>query len=272
MSTQPSPGWYADPSGEFDERYWSGDTWSDQTRQKPAPEISQAPTDSHVPTTNTTVDQIAKQVAKAGGEVASGGGTLFTEPILVVNQKTKLIEINNEYAIYDQHGNQIGAVRQVGQSTLKKIVRVVSSLDQFFTHVLEVVDANGNLQMTLTRPAKLLKSRIEITDPNGGPIGTIRQLNAIGKIRFSMEARGTLVGYLNAKNWRAWNFSITDSQGNEVATISKSWEGLARTLFTTADRYVVKIDDSLEDPLRTLVVASAVSIDTALKQDSRGFN
>jgi hypothetical protein len=38
-------------------------------------------------------------------------------------------------------------------------------------------------------------------------------------------------------------------------------------MFTTADNYVIHIHRPLEDPLRALVVASAVSVDTALKQD-----
>jgi hypothetical protein len=42
--------------------------------------------------------------------------------------------------------------------------------------------------------------------------------------------------------------------------------------FTTADNYVVQIHERLADPLRSLVVAAAVSIDTALKQDQRGLN
>ena len=63
----------------------------------------------------------------------------------MVNQKAKLIEVNNEYAIYDQHGTQIGAVRQVGQSSAKKVLRVLSSVDQFLTHKLQVVDMQGNV-------------------------------------------------------------------------------------------------------------------------------
>ena len=55
---------------------------------------------------------------------AAGGGSLFTEPVLVVNQKAKLIEINQEFAVYDQQGTQIGAVRQVGQSAAKKVLRL----------------------------------------------------------------------------------------------------------------------------------------------------
>ena len=59
---------------------------------------------------------------------------LFTEPVLVVNQKAKLIEINNEYAVFDEDGTQIGAVRQVGQSKARKVLRVLTSVDQFLTH------------------------------------------------------------------------------------------------------------------------------------------
>ena len=179
-----------------------------------------------------------------------GGGTIFTEPILVVNQKAKLIEVNNEYAIYDQHGRQIGAVRQVGQSTLKKAIRVLGSYDQFMTHKLQVVDVHGNVLMALTRPAKVLKSRVIVQDGMGNEVGVIAQQNAIGKIRFSLEAGGQQWGSINAENWRAWNFNIQDHTGAEVARITKTWEGLAKTMFTTADNYVVHIHRPLQDPLR----------------------
>ena len=43
-------------------------------------------------------------------------------------------------------------------------------------------------------------------------------------------------------------------------------------MFTTADNYVVQIHEQLPQPLHSLVVASALGIDTALKQDSRGLS
>jgi uncharacterized protein YxjI len=94
----------------------------------------------------------------------------------------------------------------------------------------------------------------------------------IGKIRFSLQVDGRTIGSINAENWRAWNFSIQDEGGTEVARITKTWEGLAKTMFTSADNYVVQIHKPLEDPLRLLVVAASLAVDTALKQDSRGFN
>ncbi|MFD3421981.1 phospholipid scramblase-related protein [Streptomyces decoyicus] len=200
-----------------------------------------------------------------------GGGTLFTEPVLVVNQKAKLIEVTNEYGVFDQHGNTIGAVVQVGQSTAKKVLRVVSSLDQYMTHKLEIRDAHGQPQLILTRPAKIIKSKVIVQRPDGSPVGEIVQQNAIGKINFAMMVNGQQIGAIKAENWRAWNFAIVDHAETEVARITKTWEGLAKTMFTTADNYVLQIHHQLPDPLLSLVVATALTVDTALKQDARGF-
>jgi uncharacterized protein YxjI len=229
---------------------------------------------SHVPTVARAPEKVQRDVQRAGtAGVASftGGGTLFTEPVLVVNQKAKLLEINNEYAIYDQNARQIGSVREVGQSNLKKAARFLTSLDQYMTHKLQIVDMQGNPLLALTRPAKFVKSRIIVEDAAGREIGQIVQQNAFGKIRFGLESGGNSFGMIQGENWRAWNFAIKDHTDVEVARITKTWEGLAKTMFTTADNYVVQIHRPLEEPMRSLVIAAAVSVDTALKQDSRGF-
>ncbi|MSO79831.1 MAG: scramblase [Acidimicrobiia bacterium] len=197
---------------------------------------------------------------------------LFTEKILVVNQKAKLLELVNEYKVLDQEGNQIGAVAQVGQSTAKKIARFVSSLDQFMTHTYEIRDADEKAVLVLTRPRKFVKSSFMLTRPDGSEVGQVKQANVFGKIRFSLEAGGQAVGSINAENWRAWNFNIQDATGKEVARITKKWVGLAKAAFTTADNYVIEINEEMEDPLLSLVVAAALCVDTALKQDARGLS
>jgi uncharacterized protein YxjI len=191
----------------------------------------------------------------------------------VIQQKTKLIELTNEFAIRDEEGNQIGMVREEGQSGLKKAARFLTSFDQFLTHRYGVYDALGQRVLEMTRPAKLVKSKVEVSDGAGQPVGRIVQQNVFGKIRFGLEdAAGQELGSINAENWRAWNFSIRDAAGTEVARITKTWEGLLRTAFTTADFYVLDVSAPLTGPLQLLVMASAVGVDTALKQDERGLN
>jgi uncharacterized protein YxjI len=186
---------------------------------------------------------------------------------MFVRQKGKLIELNNEYAILDENGNQVGAVIQEGQTKLKKAMRFVSNVDQFLTHQFGVWDANGYRLLTLVRPGKIMKSKIQVADGTGRPFGTIVQQNVFGKIRFGLEGNGASLGEIRAENWRAWNFSIVDHTETERARITKKWTGLGRAVFTTADHYMVEIDPSITGDFRMLVLAAALGIDTALKQD-----
>ncbi|MDQ1709845.1 MAG: hypothetical protein QOG49_1230, partial [Frankiaceae bacterium] len=265
----PPAGWHPDPSGQFEQRYWDGSQWTEHVAHQGQQGVSALGPPPQVQT--SSADQVQRQVQRQAGltPAAGGGGHLMDEPILVVNQKAKLIELVQEFAVYDQVGNRLGSVVEVGQSALKKLVRFGTNFDQFMTHKFEVRDAQGQLVMTLVRPAKLMKSKVVVGTPAGQEIGVIRQENVLGKIRFAFEAGGQRIGGIQAENWRAWNFSIVDGNGQEVARITKTWEGIMKAAFTTADNYVIQIHHRLPEPLRSLVVASALTVDTALKQDSR---
>jgi uncharacterized protein YxjI len=268
------PNWYPDPMGRHEYRWFDGAQWTDQVSSHGKQSTDAVAAPANVPIRDVSPEKIAKDLAAAGvtaGQV-QGGGHLMNEPILVVNQKAKLIELNNEYAISDQNGQQIGAVRQVGQSTAKKALRLMGSYDQFFTHKLQVLDHSHQVVLQLTRPAKFVKSKVIVQDAAGTEIGQIIQENAIGKIRFALVSNDQRYGMINGENWRAWNWNIQDFNGTEIARITKTFSGFTRAVFTQADNYVVQIHAPLEDPLRSLVVAAAVSVDTALKQDARGFN
>lgn len=311
MTQTVPPGWYPDPSGQQGSRWWDGTQWTDHTQAGSPPGQGQGQSQSQgqiypqgygqehgqgqgypqgqgggsgavswgTPQggasvlTNRTPEQVQRQVREQAGLAPGGpgGGGLFSEPVLVVNQKTKIIEVTNEYAVFDQQGRQIGSVVEVGQNALKKAVRVLSSWDQFFTHRLEVRDAAGVPQLMLVRPAKVFKSKVIVSTPDGTELGVIVQQNVFGKIRFDLQSGGATIGSIRAENWRAWNFSIVDHTETEVARVTKTWEGLMRNVFTSADNYVVQLHRPLPQPLLSMVVASALTIDTALKQDSRGL-
>ncbi|MFD4761766.1 phospholipid scramblase-related protein [Streptomyces sp. NPDC058439] len=285
-----SAGWYPDPHGAPQLlRYWDGSQWTEHTNpaagQQPqaaaqaspaqAQAPAQVPPQQAAPHHQQAAHQQAAVPSQQGGVPGQGGapgaGSLFTQQVLVVNQKAKLIEVTNEYSVFDQHGNTIGSVVEVGQSALRKVLRFLTSIDQYLTHRLEIRDAYGQPQLLLTRPAKFIKSKVIVQRPDGQPVGEIVQQNAIGKINFAIMADGRQIGAIKAENWRAWNFAIVDHNDAEIARITKTWEGLAKTLFTTADNYVLQIHYQLPEPLLSLVVATALTVDTALKQDARGL-
>jgi uncharacterized protein YxjI len=198
---------------------------------------------------------------------------LLTADRLVISQKAKLIELTNQYSIRDAEGGDLGYVEEVGQSKLRKAFRLVTKVDQFMTHRLSVFDADGTKVLQLTRPAKVFKSRLQVEDGAGRSVGEIVQENVFGKIRFNLvNTTGESLGEIRAENWRAWDFAIVDAAGNEVGRIDKKFVGVLKAAFTAADNYIVDIDPALSGDLRLLAIAAAAAVDTALKQDPRGFD
>ena len=196
---------------------------------------------------------------------------LLERDVLVISQKAKLIEMTDEYRILDPEGVEVGSIRQEGQSKSKKLFRLVTDLDQFLTHRLSVYEADGTKLLEIERPAKLFKSTLKIRDGGGADRGAIVQDNVLGKKHFSLRGTGgELLGWIDAENWRSWDFVINDADGAEVARITKEWAGILREGFTTADLYIMQITGPTPPELRFLLVSSAAALDIALKQDDTG--
>jgi len=260
--------WYADPYGRYEYRYWDGLQWTEHVG-------TGGVQGTEAPFAISPAQPVAKGSKKVQRDIRSvgvlpgervGGGTLFTEPYLVVNQKAKLIEVNAEYAVLDQHGQRVGVVREVGQNLGKKVFGPVPSAN--LSRRLQVLDMDGQVLMTLTRPTKLLKSKVIVRNAQGVEIGQITQktLGIIGGVRFALESGGTAVGSITTEDWNAWNFSIQNPEGDEIGRITKTWAGLAKEWFTKGDNYVVELGPPQDEPLRSLIVAAALAVDTALRQ------
>ncbi len=221
-----------------------------------------------------TPELVARQLAEAGvGPPAFvEDGTLLGASVLVLNQHAKVLEITTDYEVFDSAARPLGSVRQIGQSRGKRVARIFTGFDQYFTHHFELLDRDGRPVLRLTRPRKLFLTKVHVFDGDDRFLGTIQQRNVWWKIRFGLVgADGREVGQLRAENLRAWDFHVYDAAGRCVATVIKSWEGWARTAVTRADRYVVRVHVPLPYPMRQLTVAAALATDLALKQDARGL-
>jgi uncharacterized protein YxjI len=302
--------WHPDPSGRYQKRYWDGQKWTEHVANGPAQGVDEAGRDwinsgdmaKHQAQQKTglvdgemfgaaTQEKIKEQAARAqaGKEtisqamsttdhvthtappIASGGSSIFNENIIVVNQKAKLLELTNEYSVFNQNGEQIAVVREVGQSSAKKVARALLNVDAMMTHTLDIVDMQGALQLRVTKPRALVKAKVVVEKGDGSVLGELAIKIRIGKAHIKMLVGDQLVGMIYAENFRAWNFRIEDASGTQIASISKSWEGFAKAIFTTADNYVLQIHQPLADPLHSMVLASSLAIDLILKQNDKGL-
>jgi uncharacterized protein YxjI len=117
-------------------------------------------------------------------------------------------------------------------------------------------EADGTKLLEIIRPAKTMKSTLQIRDGNGEARGAIVQENVVGKKRFALRGPGgELLGSIDAENWRSWDFAIHDADGSEIARVTKKWAGFLHEGLTTADHYVLEISGATSADLRFLLVA-----------------
>lgn len=266
MTAQAPANWYPDPTGRHEVRYWDGSQWTEHVAsrglQSSDPVVAVPPVPAALPTDK----KVLRQVQNAGVVESgwAGSGSPLTEPVLVVNQKPKLIEVNAEYAIYDQNGQKIGAVQEVGRTFLKNVLGPIPTSSK--SKRLNVVDADGRILLTLTRPAALVRSTVTVRRADGSVVGQIVQRLSLATWRFSLEADGKKLGSIGCEDWNGWDFSVQDKSGDEIARVTKSWAGFGLQMSRKKDKYVVQVQRKLDEPLRSLVVAAALAIDTALRQ------
>jgi uncharacterized protein YxjI len=193
--------------------------------------------------------------------------SLLDEPVLLVRQKLKLVELRNEYGVFDPGGRRIGAVAQVAQSPLAFLTRLFTSWDVALPITLEIRGPGGP-ELLVQKP--WFSWRCQVTRPDGRQIGHIVKQIRLGKARFALlDPGGTQLGEVRAENWRAKDFSVRDGAGQLLARVTKRWAGL-RELFTDADTYVVEVLPTAAEPLRSLAVASCLVIDVVMKQKDYG--
>src|SRR5688572_27959018 len=110
-----APNWYPDPYGRHQFGWFDGRQWTESVSSNGQQGVDPIQAPGYVPVGDQHAVKVQQQVQQWAGlaPAAQGGGTLFTEPVLVVNQKWKIIEVNSEYAVYDHQGYQIASVRQV---------------------------------------------------------------------------------------------------------------------------------------------------------------
>ena len=68
-------------------------------------------------------------------------------------------------------------------------------------------------------------------------------------------------------SWTGWDFRFS-KDNIELAQVTKKWAGVGKELFTTADNYVLAINDSVpaNNPVRQMILAAVMCIDMVLKE------
>lgn len=191
--------------------------------------------------------------------------SLFEKNVLLIDEKVNAFKFENEYKVFDEENNQVGAINQKISGGQKLLRLLLNKAMLPFT--LEIVDENGNIQARIQRGWTFFMSKISILDDKDNTIGHIKQKFKLFKPTFEIlsennEPIGKITG-----DWKAWDFKIFDDKEIQIGTVNKKWAGLLKEAFTTADKYVVNIEsNNISKENKIAILASAITIDMVLKE------
>ncbi len=182
-----------------------------------------------------------------------------------IDEKVNFFKFHNQYNVYDGSGLTIGKIVQK-VSGFHKFLRLFLSKAMLPFH-LDIIDNNEQVLVSIKRGWTFWMSKVTIEDANGLLLGTITQKFKLFKPTFRIfDAGGSEIGLIKG-DWKAWNFEITDQQGNVIGTINKKWAGAMKELFTSADKYRVSVvPEYAEDTNKINIVSTAIIVDMILKE------
>ena len=189
----------------------------------------------------------------------------FESNTYFIDEKVNFFKFENCYQIYNDKGENIGAIKQklnIGQKLLTLLISKT-----MLPFLLEIRDSNDNLEVTISRGWTFILSKITIKNAQGEAIGFIKQKFKLFSPTFNIfNTSEELIAEISG-DWKAWNFKINDAANNQIGSISKKWAGAMKELFTSADKYNVQIEENyanLENKIA--ILAGAITIDMVLKE------
>ncbi|WP_218598618.1 LURP-one-related/scramblase family protein [Polaribacter sp. NJDZ03] len=182
-----------------------------------------------------------------------------------IDEKVNIFKFKNCYKVFNDKGNEVGSVNQKLTSG-QKAIRLLLNKTMLPFH-LEIKDASGNLQASISRGWTFFMSTIRIDDSKGNTIGTIKQKFKLLKPTFKIYNKSEELVAVITGDMKAWNFQINDASEKEIGTITKKWNGPLKEIFTTADKYKVDLKAGFTDESNKIVIlSSAITIDMVWRE------
>lgn len=193
--------------------------------------------------------------------------SILGKNLFFVKEHLGVFKAANNYDIYDPDTQEI--IMNCREDNLGFITKMLRFTDykRMTPFEIEIRTPLGEKVLTAKRGVSFILSKVEVFDENDNLIGIFKQkLFSVGGKFDVLDANENFLCTLKGK-WTSWDFKfIKDSI--EFAHISKKWAGIGRELFTSADNYMLEIDNQIpaDNPIRLLILAAVMCIDMVLKE------
>ena len=193
---------------------------------------------------------------------------LLQKNTFLFKEQLGLFKASNNYDVYGPQTEEIILhCREKNLNPLYKIIRLlIKDLKSMTPFEIEISGLDGIKIIKVKKKLSLVLPKIEVFDESDKLIGFIK-LNLFQLNNFEVfDYKGNLVSKLKG-SLIGWNFKFLKDE-NTIATVTKKWSGIGKELFTSADNYILDINDNVEktSSLRLLIFGAVICIDMVLKE------
>jgi uncharacterized protein YxjI len=203
-------------------------------------------------------------------ERAEQGGKMLNRKTYFVREHVGFMKLTDTFDILDPGTKDQLGIAKEKQGVLIKALRLLMHKRMLPTKVFiyegNNPDDESKLLFSIQRGFTLFRSRVEICDAGGKVVGWFRsKLFTIGGAFQVFDAAGNEVALVKG-DWKGWNFRFLDKSQNEIGTITKKWAGIGKELFTSADNYIIALNQEPEPAKAILLLAAGLAVDTVYKE------
>ena len=192
---------------------------------------------------------------------------ILNQNLFLVKEHVGMFKAANNYDVYDPETNQI--IMNCRENNLGFFTKVFRFTDykRMTPFDVEITTASGEKLITVRRGVAVFRSTVEVLDEKDRLIGTFKQkfFSFGGKFEI-LDKNERPCATLQGK-WTGWDFKFSH-ENKQLAQVSKKWAGMGKELFTSADNYVLQIEENVpaDSPLRQLILGAVMCIDMVLKE------
>jgi hypothetical protein len=187
----------------------------------------------------------------------------FSSSVLRVEQPRRGPFARSQYKVLDGDGTLIAVADQSNTpARAERLQTYFPGKSELHARAVLLTTPDGTPLLVVDKESGRMLTTVLRAD--GELVGTFRT-ERVGRRYTVRDGGGKTIGEIAVDLGRN-NFTVTDTGGNRVGHVRKKWAGLATHLLTTADKYAVEISDPVPEPLRTMVVTTAIAMDLTLHE------
>jgi len=184
---------------------------------------------------------------------------LLDQNKFIVKSQTKAFSSKKSFEILDESGKVV--------ATAKDTTGFLASL--FGSTTIEVREAANNaLLFSVVRSGWLMK-KDQVLGPQGEVVGRYKpkMFSLSGGFHFYDKA-GKHLGEIRGKMFKAEYKFITPDKNTEMGSVSRTWGGLAKSLFSGKDTYGVQIDPKFATDSRAkmIILGATIAVESIFKK------